>query len=179
MIRTILVFGAIAGLIVAAPMFGTFLFHIVPPKLGHSLLFGYLVMLLALSLIFVGVKRFRDQSLGGVIRFLPALLVGLGVSAVAGFFYVAAWELIQAATHNDFANSYAAAMVESAHAKGASPAELQRVTAQAQAFKTQYADPLYRLPMTFAEIFPVGVLISLISAGLLRNRRFLPARAPV
>ena len=44
------------------------------------------------------------------------------------------------------------------------------------AFKIQYADPLFRLPMTFVEIFPVGVLVSLISAGLLRNRRFLPAR---
>jgi hypothetical protein len=38
----------------------------------------------------------------------------------------------------------------------------------------QYADPLYRLPMTFIEIFPIGVLVSLIAAALLRNRRFLP-----
>ena len=39
-----------------------------------------------------------------------------------------------------------------------------------------YANPLYRLPITFVEIFPIGVLISLISAVLLRNSRFLPAR---
>ena len=43
-------------------------------------------------------------------------------------------------------------------------------------FKQQYANPLFRLPMTFTEVFPVGVLVSLISAGLLRNSRFLPAR---
>jgi hypothetical protein len=45
-----------------------------------------------------------------------------------------------------------------------------------EAFKVQYANPMFRLPMTFAEIFPVGVLVSLVSAGLLRNSRFLPAR---
>jgi hypothetical protein len=26
-------------------------------------------------------------------------------------------------------------------------------------FKVEYADPLFRLPMTFTEIFPVGVLV--------------------
>jgi hypothetical protein len=39
-----------------------------------------------------------------------------------------------------------------------------------------YDNPLYRLPMTFAEIFPVGLLVTLVSAVLLRNPRFLPAR---
>jgi hypothetical protein len=30
--------------------------------------------------------------------------------------------------------------------------------------------------MTFLEIFPVGLLITLIAAGLLRKSEFLPAR---
>ena len=46
----------------------------------------------------------------------------------------------------------------------------------AAAFAKNYANPLYRLPITFVEMFPVGVLISLVSAALLRNSRFLPAR---
>ena len=41
--------------------------------------------------------------------------------------------------------------------------------------KIQYADPLFRLPITFLEIFPVGLLISLISAAILRNPGVLPA----
>lgn len=45
-------------------------------------------------------------------------------------------------------------------------------------FRRQYANPLFRMPVAFVEIFPVGVLVSLISAALLRNSRFLPARAP-
>ena len=175
MLRTILTFGVIAGLIVSA----NFVVVLVLPSLQHhnSLIYGYLVMLVALSMVFLAIKRHRDRNLGGVIRFLPALGVGLGVSAVAGVIYAAGWEVSLAATHYAFADDYSAAMINAARAKGASPAHLAEVVAQMQAFKIQYANPLYRLPMTFVEIFPVGVVISLVSAALLRNSRFLPARA--
>ena len=105
-----------------------------------------------------------------------ALWIGLGVSVVAGVIYTLGWEISLAATHYEFADSYGAAMIAAARAHGASPARLAEVAASMQAFKAQYANPLYRLPMTFAEIFPVGVVISLVSAALLRNSRFLPAR---
>jgi hypothetical protein len=76
----------------------------------------------------------------------------------------------------DFASDYARAIIASEQAKGASADAIAKLTADMNAFKVQYADPTFRLPMTFTEIFPVGVLVSLISAALLRNRRFLPAR---
>ena len=176
MLRTILTFGLIGGLIVSAN-FVVVLVAIPGLKHQHSLLYGYLIMLVALSTVFLAIKRYRDRNLGGVIKFLPALGVGLGVSVVAGIIYALGWEVSLAATHYAFADDYSAAMINAARAKGASPAHLAQVVAQMQAFRTQYANPLYRLPMTFAEIFPVGVVISLISAALLRNSRFLPARA--
>ena len=61
-------------------------------------------------------------------------------------------------------------------AKGASGAELNQAIADADAFAKMYKNPLYRMPMTFIEMFPVGVLISLITAAILRNSRVLPAR---
>ncbi len=79
-------------------------------------------------------------------------------------------------THMDFAASYSNAIIGSEQAKGASAEALAKLSTEMEAFKVQYADPMFRLPMTFAEIFPVGVLVSLVSAGLLRNSRFLPAR---
>lgn len=175
MLRTILFFGLAAGLVVAVPMCVMIALAGDNPT-ATSLFTGYLLMLVALSLIFVAVKRYRDTALGGVIKFVPALLIGLGVSAVAGVIYAISWEITLAATNYTFAETYSQGMIEAARAKGASAAELARVTAEADAFKTQYANPLFRLPMTFIEIFPVGVLVSLISAGLLRNPRLLPAR---
>jgi uncharacterized protein DUF4199 len=177
MTRIILVFGIAAGLIVTVPM-DLLLANAGPESGAHSLFTGYLMMVLALSLIFFGVKRLRDRELGGVIRFVPALLTGLGISTVAGVIYVIGWEITLAVTDFAFVDTYSTAAVEAARAKGASEADVAAVIAQMDEFSRQYANPLFRLPLTLVEIFPVGCLISLISAALLRNSRLLPARAP-
>lgn len=175
MLRTILIWGAIAGLLVGVPLSVITLSdrHGLPT---HGMLIGYTIMLVALSTIFVAVKRYRDRELGGVIRFWPALGLGLGISFVAGLFYVLAWEASTALVHADFATAYANALIAQQKAAGVSGAKLAQFTAEMDHFKVQYANPLFRLPMTFIEIFPVGVLVSLIAAALLRNPRFLPAR---
>lgn len=176
MFRTILTYGVIAGALVAVPMFSHLLLS--GGHVGDSSLFiGYAIMLAALSLIFVGTKRYRDKALGGVIKFLPAFLMGLGISAVAGVIYVVGWEITLALTDYAFIEQYAASMLEAERAGGASPAELEAKAAEIAQFARDYRNPLLRLPMTFIEIFPVGLVISLISAALLRNSRFLPARA--
>jgi hypothetical protein len=174
--QTILKYGVIAGLIVGGFEIGTFLAFSGMPPLKYGMVIGYTTMLIALSAVFVGIKRHRDVDRGGVIGFWPAFGVGLGVSFIAGIFYVIAWEAVQAMTHMDFASAYAKAIIANEQAKGISAEALAKLTADMEAFKVQYADPLFRLPMTFVEIFPVGVLVSLVSAGLLRNSRFLPAR---
>ena len=177
MSRIILYFGIVAGLVVAIPMC-LMVANAEPGSAATSHFTGYLVMLLALSLVFVGVKRLRDRELGGAIRFVPALLAGLGISAVASVIYVIGWEITLAVTDFAFIDSYSTAAVEAARAKGASAAEIEELAARMDEFRRQYANPFFRMPVTFVEIFPVGVLVSLISAALLRNSRFLPARAP-
>jgi hypothetical protein len=176
MLKMILKYGVIAGLVVGAFEFGTFTAFSGEPPLKYGMLIGYTTMLIALSAVFVGIKKHRDVDRGGVIGFWPALGVGVGISFIAGIFYVAAWEAVQAMTHMDFASSYAQAVIAGEKAKGASAQALAKLSADMETFKVQYANPLFRLPMTFVEIFPVGVLVSLVSAGLLRNSRFLPAR---
>ena len=177
MLRSILTFGTIAGLLVGIPLFAITVSQHGHPPLAWGAVIGYTTMLVALSAVFVAIKRRRDVDLGGVIRFWPAFGLGLGVSFVAGLFYVLAWEAATVATHMDFASGYAKAVLGEARARGESAEALSKLGTQMEAFKAQYANPLYRVPMTFAEIFPVGVLVSLISAALLRNSRFLPLRA--
>jgi hypothetical protein len=176
MLQKILSYGTVAGLLVGVP-----LSVVTISQMGHSSehngwVFGYTTMLIALSTVFIAIKRHRDAELGGVIGFWPALGLGLGISLIAGLFYVLSWEATMAYTHMDFAGDYARALIEQQKAKGVSGEALAKFTADMERFKLQYANPFYRLPMTFAEIFPVGVLVSLVSAGLLRNRRFLAAR---
>ncbi|HXC57120.1 MAG TPA: DUF4199 domain-containing protein [Rhizomicrobium sp.] len=176
MLRRILIYGLIAGVIVAIP---TSLLPILLKDhlpLATGMVIGYTSMLVAFSMVFLAIKRQRDEAGGGVIRFFPALGLGLAVSVVASIFYVAAWELAMAVTHMDFVAGYSRTALAEAKASGASAAALAKLTAQLAELRRNYANPLYRYGETFTEIFPVGVLVSLISAALLRNSRFLPAR---
>lgn len=91
--KIILTFGMISGLV-------TFTVFVVGARMAirggsaeASGVLGYLIMLVALSVIFFGIKRYRDRELGGVIRFGKAFLVGLGISAFAGVIYVISWEI--------------------------------------------------------------------------------------
>jgi hypothetical protein len=177
MLRIILIYGVIGGLIVGVPMAVSTVTLTPETVPENAALYGYLSMLLAFTMVFVGIKHYRDKVLGGVIRFLPALGVGLGISAVASLFWVVGWE-ITLASGFDFGSAYTDSVVAAASARGAHPAELDALRAEAAEFLALYANPLFRLAVTFVEMFPIGVLISLISAALLRNSRFLPARAP-
>jgi hypothetical protein len=150
-----------------------------PHHLQYGMLIGYTVMLVALSTVFLGIKRQRDHEQGGVIRFWPAFGMGVAISVIAGIFYVVAWEASQAISGADFASFYAQTMLEQARSEGKSAAELARMSAEFAQFKLNYANPMWRIPMIFTEIFPVGVLVSLISAALLRRPSFMPARRPV
>jgi hypothetical protein len=176
-IRIILIYGVIAGLIVAVPMGWGMLTLTEETVPENAALYGYLSMLVALTMVFLGIKHHRDKALGGVIKFAPALMIGLGISAVASVFWAVGWEISLALTGFDFAAAYTQSLLEAATARGASEAELAQVVADAEAFTRMYANPLVRFPITFVEMFPIGVLISLIAAALLRNSRFLPARA--
>jgi hypothetical protein len=73
--------------------------------------------------------------------------------------------------------NYVAQMIEAERASGVTGAELDAFIAEMERMKRNYANPLFRLPMTFVEIFPVGLIIALVSAAVLRNPRVLPARA--
>jgi len=173
MISLILIYGAIGGLVIAVPM----IWHMLSLAPGEapvmSMLLTYLVMLVALTSVFLGVKSYRDKVLGGVIRFLPAFGLGLAISAVASLIYMIGWEISMAYSNFDFTTYYANMMIEGA--RGGTPEQLAKATAAAQDFTDFYRQPVKRMAMTFVEMFPVGVLVSLISAAVLRNSRVMPA----
>jgi hypothetical protein len=177
MLRLIVIYGLIAGLIVATPMVWMMMTLTPETAPGNGVFWGYLTMVIALTAVFLGIKHYRDKTLGGVIRFGTALVLGLGISVIASIIYVIGWEICLAFSGYHFAEQYSKFAVDAARAKGASPAELQKLSADMAAFVKNYENPVFRLSTTFMEMFPVGVLISLISAAVLRNPRVLPARA--
>lgn len=173
--RYVLIYGAIAGAIAIAVITAT----IAVDSLNHlqSQWFGYLIMLAALTLLFVGVKRYRDVECGGVIGFGRAFAVGLGIAVVSGLVYVAGWEAYLATTDGSFMRDYAAATIAEMRASGESAAAIASAEAEMAQAIAMYDSPPLRLAITFSEIFPVGLLVALLSALVLRNPRALPAQA--
>lgn len=176
-LRYSFIYGGLASMVLAA-------FIAVTALLNHqvkwvaTLAFGYSVMLVAMSFVFVGVKRYRDVEGGGVIKFRHALGLGLLIALIATAAYTLIWELYLAATHYRFMDDYIASMLARARASGKSAAEIAKLTTEFDAMRTMYANPLIRLPMTAMEVGPVGLVVAFAST-ILCNPRFLPARETV
>lgn len=172
--RYALIYGGFAGAIVIGIITATIALDL--PSHATSQWVGYLVMLASLSLIFVGVKRYRDVECGGVIGFGRAFGLGLGMAVVAGLVYVIGWEIYLAVSGQDFMAEYTASILDGMRANGATQAAIDARAAEMRAMSDNYRNALFRLPMTFVEIFPVGLIVALVSALILRDPRFLAAR---
>lgn len=171
-----LIYGLLSGLVIAGTL--TAGLALGPENsIFSSVWFGFLVMFVALSFVFMGVKRYRDVEKGGVIRFLPALGIGLAMALVATLAYVVVWEIYLASTGYRFMDEFIAATERGMLAEGKSPGEIAAARAEWQWVRDNYPNPLIRIPITFIEMFPAGVIVALFSAAVLRNPRVLPARA--
>lgn len=167
--KTVLTFGLIAGAISAVMMVATVPFmHKIEPSKG--LVIGYTTIVLAALLVFFGVRSYRENVAGGRVTFWRAFAVGILITIISNACYVATWEVINAKFMPDFADKYAAQMIERAKASGASPDKIEKTRRDAEDFKRTYRNPAIRMAMTFAEPFPVGLVMTLISAAVLRRK---------
>jgi hypothetical protein len=178
-IRYAAIYGLIAGAVIAA-IISALLAIFGKEGPFATLWFGYLVQLVGLTFVFVGVKRYRDVERGGVINFWRALGVGLAIVFFAALAYALVWEIYLYLTNYSFADEYLAAAQRKLEAAHKPPAEIAAKMAEMRAMFENYANPVFRVPLTMLEMFvpvPVGLIVPLLSAGLLRNPKFLPARA--
>jgi hypothetical protein len=168
--KIVLTFGLIAGAILSVMMLLTLPFH---DQIGfeRGLIVGYTSMVLAFLMVFVGVRSYRDNVAGGSVSFGRAFKVGLLITAIATVCYVATWELIYYKFMPDFADKYAAHAVERARKSGASDAEIAEQTEKMEKFKEAYRNPLVNIAYTTLEPLPVGLVFTLVTAGVLSRKR--------
>ncbi len=170
--KTVFIFGSIAGIIVAALM-GISMFATKDNPDAHgnmSMLLGYAGMLIAFSFIFVGVKNLRDKQLNGHISFGKALGTGLLIALVASTIYVLVWLVEYYCFMPDFMDKYAAHALRDAERSGADAATLAAKKAEMAKYQELYKSPFFVILFTYAEIFPVGFVVSLICALILKRK---------
>jgi uncharacterized membrane protein (UPF0136 family) len=165
--KTILTFGLISGALISLMMALTVPFA---DKLGHSYVIGYATIVAALLLSFFGIRSYRDNVQNGHITFGKAFLVGLSITVISCLCYVVTWEIIYFNFMPDFMDKYAAQALQKMQAAGATAAAIQQKTAELNKLKVMYKNPLFNAAMTFIEPFPVGLVITLISAAALRKK---------
>lgn len=172
--KTVLTFGLISGAMSAAMMLATIPFE---AKISSTmgLILGYTTIVLSALLIFFGVRSYRENVGGGSLSFGRGFAVGILIALISSACYVGTWEVIYYKLMPDFGEKYAANMVERVKASGASPQKIEEAEQKAKQFKQMYDNPLINMAMTFIEPFPVGLAMTLLSAGILRKRLPNPA----
>ncbi len=176
--RVVLTFGLIAGLMISVLMGGSLL---LADKIGsgHSMAIGYTIMVASFLLVYFGIRSYRDNTLDGRISFGRAFTCGILITLVTTVCYVAMWEILYFNFMPHFMDSYFAAQIHKVQAAGLDPATTAAQVSAIQQSQQAYQNPLINMAYTFIEPLPVGLIITLVSAAVLRRKvEQEPAGAP-
>lgn len=167
--KTVLIFGLISGAVSAALMFATLPFA---DRIGfeRGFIVGYTTIILSFLLVFFGIRSYRENIGGGTITFGRAFAVGILITLISCICYVVAWEILYYKFMPDFADKYAAHLLEKAKAAGATAQAIQAQMEDVKKLKRILDNPFLNAAATFIEPFPIGLIITLISALILRRR---------
>lgn len=168
--RNIIVCGLIAGAIVSIMMVTSANLCYTSGDFEGSMVAGYASMILAFSLIFVAVKNFRDKFNGGTVTFGEAFKIGLYISLIASSVYVLVWLVDYYLFIPDFMEKYSATMIKHSTESGATPAEMKETIAEMDSYKEMYKNPLFVILLTYTEILPIGLIVSVLCAFILKRK---------
>ncbi len=136
--------------------------------------------MLSFLLVYFGIRSYRDNIGDGQITFSKAFAVGICITVISCICYVVTWEVLYYNFLPDFWDKYGAHLIEKLKASGASPGAIQAQLQQVAKYKGMYRNPLVNAAMTFIEPFPIGLVITLISAVALRRKpQSQPERSPL
>lgn len=135
---------------------------------SHDLI-GYAVMIAVFSLIFFGVRNYRNKELNGYISFGRAFKTGALIALVASALYVVVWLFYYYLFVPDFIEKYTQHVLHNC----TSESEIASKTQEMEHFKEMYKNPLFVVLITLAEVLPIGLVVALISSLILKKREII------
>ena len=172
--RNIIVYGLTAGIVVSVLMLVTtnYLSYCAGNvDYDTSMLIGYASMLIAFSIVYVGIRNYRDKYNGGVISFGKAFKIGILMVLIASTIFVVAWLIDyfffmpQGFIEKNFTYE-----LDKLKTSGASQVEIDEKTKEMANFARMYKNPFFNAMMTYAIILPVGLIVTLISSLILKRK---------
>ncbi len=171
--KTVLTFGLIAGVMISV-LSGVMMLIEDKTSFGHGksvgYVIGYTIMVASFLLVYFGIRSYRDNSLAGHIGFGRAFTCGILITLITTVCYVAMWEVLFFGFMPHSMDSYFAEQIHKVQSAGLDPATTAARVAQLQQSQQAYQNPLVNVAFTFMEPLPVGLIITLISAAVLRRK---------
>lgn len=172
--KVILTFGLISGVLVSTMMLiSVSLMDKGIINFDNGEIIGYTTMLIALSMIFFGIKTFRDRHQNGIISFGTAFKIGSMIALISSIMYVLAWEAclqMNPGMADNFMAEYSNHVIDKMQSEGVSQNEIETKRIEMAEMAENYKNPLIRAGFTILEIFPLGLVISLICAAILKRK---------
>ena len=156
--------GLIGGIIVSIFMGFTTMYMKSNPEVEPSMFVGFASMILSFFFVVWGIKQQRDTN-NGIISLGKGFVTGLLISLVISTIYVFVWLVIYYNFFPNFMDHYADIAI-----KNADPKDLAIVTEEMNTYKEYYKSPLMIILLTFMEILPLGIVVSFISALVLKRK---------
>ena len=169
--KIVLTFGILSGLVVSLLMVITMPLHdegII--NYDSGMVVGYTTMFFAFLLVFFGIRSYRDNVGGGTVTFGRAFKVGILMTLITCAMYVGTWQIYSRLYATDYMEKYAAHVVQKQRDAGASASQIAATQKEMADFQKLYDNPFFNVAITFLEIFPVGLVLTLVSAAILRRK---------
>lgn len=163
--KTVLIFGIIIGTILCANMIVMVNLMYSNPDFKGNEIVGYAAMVVLFSLIFFGVRNYRKKYLNGFISFGKAFKTGALIALIGSTMYVVVWIFYYYLFVPDFMDVYTTHVLENC-----APGDVQAKTAEMATFKELYKNPLFVVLITYSEVLPIGLIVTLISAFILKRK---------
>ncbi|RYU92111.1 DUF4199 domain-containing protein [Mucilaginibacter terrigena] len=168
--KNVIKYGLLAGLIVSVWMLGSIAYCYSTGKFEGSMILGFASMIIAFAVMYPAIKNYRDKQNGGVISFGSAFKMALLIAFIGSTIYVAVWLVDYYLFIPDFMERYSAHIIEKAQNSGASATEIAAKVKEINSMKGWYDSFIGVVLMTYMEIFPIGVVVSLITALILKRK---------
>jgi Protein of unknown function (DUF4199) len=177
--KTVVTFGLISGAISSLMMVGIVSFG---NRIGfdRGAIISYTSIVASFLTVYFGIRSYRDNIGNGQITFLKGFAVGMCITLISCLCYVVTWEVIYYNYIPGYWDKYGAHLAEKLRASGASSAAVQAKLEEVAKYKEMYKNPLLNAALTFIGPFPIGLIITLISAAVLkRNPQSQPEQSPL
>tara|TARA_Y100000782_G_scaffold115534_1_gene159603 strand:- start:4639 stop:5190 length:552 start_codon:yes stop_codon:yes gene_type:complete len=138
---------------------------------GIGEVIGFSSMILSFITILLAIREVRAKNNDGSMTFGKGLSIGLLVSLMVSAVYVITWMIYLEVSDSNFIEEYSQAQIEKVQQNDElSTLEKEEQIDAQQQMVVYYQNPAFRVGITFMEIFPIGLLFSLLYALVMMRK---------